>query len=282
MNFFEIIEFNLFTLNGISFTVANLLSIVLIILFSYVLNFVVKLFLRRSLKARKWLDSGKEYALSQIIKYIVYTIALVLILETIGIDVTILIASSAALFVGVGLGLQDVFKDIISGFILLFERTVQVEDIIELDDIVGRVKEINIRTSKLKTRDDITVIVPNSKLLLSNVVNWSEESAHTRFHISVGVAYGSDTALVRDILITCAVENKMIVSDPQPFVRFENFGNSSLDFELLFWSKNLWRIEVVKSDLRFMIDQRFRENNIRIPFPQRDVHFFKEELRDEG
>ncbi|HAS36713.1 MAG TPA: hypothetical protein DCS15_09515 [Flavobacteriales bacterium] len=282
MSLREIVEFSLFTINGVNFTVTHLLSIVLIIGLTRLINVLVKVFLRRSQKKRKWLDSGKEYALSQIIKYIVYTIALVLILQTLGIDVTILIASSAALFVGIGLGLQDVFRDIISGFIILFERSVEVGDIIEMERIVGQVKDINIRTSKLKTRDDITVIVPNAKLLHTNVINWSEENKKTRFMVSVGVAYGSDTQLVEKILVECASAHQKVASDPEPFVRFQDFGNSSLDFELMFWSETLWRIEQVKSDIRFRIDQRFREEGIRIPFPQRDVHFFPQNLPKAG
>jgi small-conductance mechanosensitive channel len=186
--------------------------------------------------------------------------------------VTILIASSAALFVGIGLGLQDIFKDIISSFFLLFERSVVVGDVVEMEGIVGCVQEINIRTSKIKTRNDITIIVPNSQLLRDKVINWSEENPRTRFIINVGVAYGSDTALVERLLVEAAMEHERVHKNPKPFVRFTDFGNSVLSFELLFWSNNIWEIEVVKSDLRFSIDQKFRESGVHIPFPQRDLH----------
>lgn len=160
MSLREILELKLFTVNEFSFTTTHIVSVLIILAVSRLIVYLVRLFLKRSLKRRQWLDSGKEYALSQIIKYLVYTIALVLILETFGVDVTILIASSAALFVGIGLGLQDIFKDIISSFFLLFERSVVGGDVVEMEGIVGCVQEINIRTSKIKTKTTSPSLFP--------------------------------------------------------------------------------------------------------------------------
>ena len=137
---------------------------------------------------------------------------------------------------------------------------------------VLKIQEIGLRTSEAITRDDITVLVPNSMITTSKVINWSHQSERTRFNIKVGVAYGSDTKLVSKILMDCAEEHTLLNKTRKGFVNFKEFGESSLDFELYFWASEIFRIEIVKSDLRFMIDKAFRENGITIPFPQRDVH----------
>lgn len=268
----DILEFQLFTINDYSLSVANLLSAFLILGVARLLVFLIQKILHRSFVRQNLSDKGKEYAINQILKYLIYTIAIVLVIESLGFNVTILIASSAALFVGIGLGLQDIFKDILSGVFLLFERTIQVGDIVEIDSLVGRVKEINIRTSKVRTRDGIMIIVPNNNLISAKVINWSMENKITRFGVEVGVAYGSNTKLVKDLLIQCAVDHPNILAKPEPRVFFRDFGNSSLDFEVMFWSDKTWEIEFTRSDLRFDIDQAFRDNGVTIPFPQRDLH----------
>jgi len=267
-----VLEFKLFTINNYSLTVANIFSALLILVVTRLLTFLIQKILHRSFIKQNLSDKGKEYAINQILRYLIYTIALVLMIESLGFNVTILIASSAALFVGIGLGLQDIFKDILSGVFLLFERTIQVGDIVEIDSLVGRVKEINIRTSKVRTRDGIMIIVPNNNLISAKVINWSMENKITRFGVKVGVAYGSDTKLVEDILTKVAVDHPNVLNKPEPKVFFRDFGNSSLDFELMFWSEHTWEIEFTRSDLRFKIDQAFRDSNVTIPFPQRDLH----------
>ena len=128
------------------------------------------------------------------------------------------------------------------------------------------------RTTKIESRDNIILIIPNSKFIEENVINWSIIEQRTRFYVGVGVAYGSDVELVRKILEECAHEHEEITNSPKPFVRFYDFGNSSLDFQLYFWTNNAFRVENIKSDLRFSINRKFKENGVTIPFPQRDVH----------
>lgn len=270
--FKEILEFKLFSINDFSLSVANIISFLLILVVARILTFIIKKILHRSFIKQNLSDAGKEYAINQLLKYLIYTVALVLAIESLGFNLTILIASSAALFVGIGLGLQDIFKDILSGVFLLFERTIQVGDIVEIDNLVGRVKEINIRTSKVRTRDGIMIILPNNMLIGNKVINWSMENKITRFGVAVGVAYGSDTEKVKKILIDCVVKHPAVLSKPEPRVFFRDFGDSSLQFEVKFWSEQTWEIEFTKSDLRFDIDRAFRENNVTIPFPQRDLH----------
>ena len=144
---------------------------------------------------------------------------------------------------------------------------------VELDDgEIGKVKEITFRTTKIETRDNIILIVPNSKFLDSNVINWSHIQKRTRFYVQVGVAYGSDVELVEKVLLESTNNHKDISKTPKPFVRFYDFGSSSLDFQVYFWTDKSFEVENIKSDLRFEIDKQFRKNKIQIPFPQRDVH----------
>ncbi len=230
---------------------------------------------------RKEINIGSQYAINQLLRYVLFTIAVLIALQSLGIQMTLIWGGAAALLVGIGLGLQQTFNDFFSGLVLLFERSVEVGDVVNLGGLIGTVRLIGLRSSHVQTRDNITVIVPNSKLVVDNVVNWSHNDNRARFHITVGIAYGSDTELVRDLLVLAAQQHEKILNFPRPFVRFIDFGNSSLDFELHFWTKELIRIEDVKSDLRFAIDAAFRENEVTIPFPQRDV-WFKTPLQQEN
>ena len=195
----------------------------------------------------------------------------------INIKITILLAGSAALLVGLGLGLQQIFQDFVSGITIIIEGTLKVGDIVQTQEgEVGKVKEISMRTSKLETRDNIILIVPNSKLINNVVINWSHIEKKTRFKVDVGVAYGSDVQLVKRLLLECATDHKLVFTNPAPFVRFTDFSDSSLCFQLLFYTNETFRVEDIKSDLRFRIDNAFRQNGVRIPFPQRDVHLYKD------
>jgi small-conductance mechanosensitive channel len=176
-----------------------------------------------------------------------------------------------ALLVGVGIGLQQTFNDFFSGILLLFERSIEIGDWVEIDGLVGKVMRIGLRTSIVQTRDNRSVIVPNSKLVVNNVTSWSHGDDVARFDVAVGVAYGSDTELVKNLLLRAAAEQPKVMENPAPFVRMVQFGNSSLDFEIHFWTDEFMFIEDLKSDIRFSIDRLFRENKVVIPFPQSDI-----------
>mgnify|MGYP006288432079 CR=1 FL=1 len=267
----DILGYSLVNTDKLTITVYSLLIAVLILFSTWILLWILKRVFTKTIRRRS-IDPGKGYTVYQLIKYVVWIIAIFLVLDTLGVKITLLVAGSAALLVGIGLGVQQVFKDIISGFFLLFEGHLKVGDVVELEGVVGIVKEIGFRTTMIESRDNIILIIPNSKFIEENVINWSHIEKKTRFHVNVGVAYGSDVEKVRRILMECAYEHKDITHDPNPFVRFNDFGNSSLDFQLFFWTHNAFRVENLKSDLRFAIDRKFRENNVTIPFPQRDVH----------
>ena len=221
------------------------------------------------------LERGRRLSVYKLLQYVFWVVAVLVGLESVGFQITVLLAGSAALLVGVGLGLQEVFKDFVSGVILLFDGTIRVSDIIEVDGTVGRVREIRLRASELETREGIVMIIPNSRFITGNVVNWTHNHKLTRFSVVVGVAYGSDVEKVKNVLVSCAASNPEVVKNPAPFVFFSDFADSQLTFTLMFYSRSVFRIEFVKSEIRFAIDKAFRENNITIPFPQRDVHVRK-------
>jgi small-conductance mechanosensitive channel len=271
----EILEYKLINAENFTITVYSILVALLIILITRIIIWAIKRLFTRTIQTRS-IDKSKGYTVYQLIKYVLWIIAVFLILDTIGVKITFLLAGSTALLVGIGLGLQQVFKDIISGIFLLFEGNLKVGDVIELEGIVGIVKEIGFRTTTIESRDNIILIIPNSKFIAENVINWSHIEQRTRFYVEVGVAYGSDVELVKSLLESCAREHREISSTPNPFVRFNDFGDSALIFQLFFWTNNAFRVENIKSDLRFMIDRKFRENGVRIPFPQRDVHLKNE------
>jgi len=267
----EFLEFELLHSGTYVISVFTIVRIVLIVLVSAILLWIIKKALMRKNIAQKF-DTGTAYAIYQIIKYFVWVIAFGLILETIGIRVTVLIAGSAALLVGVGLGLQQTFNDVISGVILLSERSIKIDDILEIDGDIVKIQDIGLRTSKGLNRDQISIIIPNSLITTNKVINWSHQTRRNRFKINVGVAYGSDIELVSKVLIESALLHKNVNHRDKVDVMLLDFGDSSLNFQLLFYSEEIFRIERIKSDIRKTISKKFDENNISIPFPQRDIH----------
>jgi len=217
------------------------------------------------------IEEGRRYTIVQISKYLIYTVAFVIALETIGVKVTAILAASTALFVGLGLGLQDAFKDLSSGVIILMERTLSVGDIIQMGEQIGKVESVGLRTTAVRTRDDILIIMPNHKMTNETVINLTHSEDTTRFSVRVGVAYGTDTTQVKQVLQQIAADHPE--SDPMhdPQVILKDFGDSALIFELFFYTRNLFFVEKIKSEIRFEIDRRFRESGITIPFPQRTV-----------
>ncbi len=267
----EIFEFELFHFNEYSLTVFEIIGILVIFLVTKLILWLIRKAVFHKTKQKK-LDRGSSFALLQLIKYIIWVIAAASMLELIGVKVTLLIAGSAALLVGVGLGLQQTFNDILSGIILLFEQSVKVDDVLEIDGDIVVIKEIGLRASKGINRRQIIIIIPNSLITTSKVINWSHQAEKTLFSIKVGVAYGSDIELVTKVLEESAASHPEVTKQDVLEARFTDFGNSSLDFELLFYSNNRFYIEKIKSDIRKIINKKFIENNITVPFPQMDLH----------
>lgn len=269
-------EFVIFRIGDFAFTAGKVITVGITLLITILLVWLIKLLMIRKRSSYKF-ERGNINALFQIIKYVIWIISILLILETLGLKLNALLAGSAALLVGIGLGLQNTFINFIAGIILLFEGSIKVGDILEVDGQVVRILKIGLRTSKAINRDDIVIILPNSLMTSNKVINWSHQEKKTRFRIKVGVAYGSDVDLVIKLLKESALEHPEITHRESILARFIDFGNSSLDFELLFFSDNVFRIENVKSDIRRIINRKFLENNITIPFPQVDLHFKSDE-----
>lgn len=267
----ELLNLHLFSYQDHRLTVFEVVSVVLLFLATKLLLWLIKKALEREARIHH-LDKGNSFALFQIIKYFLWVVSIIFMLEIVGIKISVLLAGSAALLVGIGLGLQQTFNDILSGVILLFEKSVKVGDILDIDGEVVVIQEIGLRTSVAKTRMDIIILIPNSTITTSKVINWSNQSTKTIFKIHVGVAYGSNVDLVIKILKEAAQSHKEVIDDGSVDVRLTNFGNSSLDFTLLFSSVNIFEIERIKSDIRISIEKRFNEDKVIIPFPQLDLH----------
>jgi len=215
---------------------------------------------------------GVQHSLAAGFGYVGIILAITLTLSTLGIDLSNIALIAGALSVGIGFGLQNVVNNFVSGLILLIERPIQVGDWVVVGTNEGRVKRISVRATEIETFQRASVIIPNAELLSNSVTNWTHKDNLGRVDIPVGVAYGSDTEKVRDILLECAKECDEVLAFPEPFVLFMNFGNSSLDFELRCYVGDVIRRLRVATEIRYMIDRRFREEGVEIPFPQHVVH----------
>jgi len=190
-----------------------------------------------------------------------------------GIGIGNLTIIAGGLSVGVGFALQDLIKNFVSGLILLFGRSIHPGDEIQLEDVHGRVEKINIRSTVVQTNEDSTIFLPNSDLVSKKIVNWTHKDPKGRAEIIVGVAYGSDTNLIKDLLIRCALSNPDVLKEPPPYVLFSDFGDNALIFHLRFWIMHvILSRDKVRSIIRFEIDRVFKEHNIEIAYPQRDIH----------
>lgn len=265
----KLLELELISIGDFNIRVYTILTIFLIFLITKLVLWLIK---KTLLSKYSKLDKAASYALFQIIKYLVWVIAIGLILETGGIKITVLIAGSAALLVGIGLGLQQTFNDILSGIILLSEKSIKIDDILDIDGDIVKIQSIGLRTSNALNTDDVSIIIPNSLITTNKVINWSHQTLKTRFRIDVGVAYGSDIDLVIKILEESAFEHQETSDREAIEGRLVNFGVSSLDFQVLFFSHNIFGINKVKSDIRRNISRKFHDNKIAIPFSQMDIH----------
>lgn len=274
MNFLEylnqFLDYEILSIGTYKLKVYSIVLSFLVFLIAKVIMMVLKKWLDIKVN-RKDLDVGNEYAILTIASYLLWILSVVIILEILGIDVTILTAGSAALLVGIGLGIQSIFMDFLSGIVLLLEGENKVNDIIEFDNRVGIIKRVGIRTSEIQTFNDTAVIVPNSKLINNYIVNWSHTDKTARYSVKVTVSYRSDVRLVEKLLIDSANEDSRILKIPAPFVRMEDFGDNGIVFSVYFWTKEIIMFENIRSDCRYRIFEKFKEHGIEIPFPQRVV-----------
>ncbi|EPR72966.1 Potassium efflux system KefA protein [Winogradskyella psychrotolerans RS-3] len=256
----------------ISISIFDILIIITVIFVTTIaLRIVLKIMTRKVPEENK----GKFGVVYGYFRWLVYIIILLITLNSVGVNVTAVFAASAALLIGIGLALQTLFQDIISGVFILIDQSVHVGDIIEIDGKVGRVDEIKLRTTRAVTIDNKVLIIPNHLYLENSLYNWTQNGTTTRENVEVGVAYGSDVQLVKKLLLQAASANKSVLSEPEPGVLFTNFGDSSLDFKVSFTLADSFKAQFPKSEIRFEIDRLFREHNVSIPFPQRDIHIIQ-------
>jgi small-conductance mechanosensitive channel len=272
MNWQEFFNYKLLEIGSFKLLMGNLMIGIAIAIGTWILVATLRRIVIKPRFIIDKIDSKRRVSIFLILKYFIWVISAATILEVLGVKVTMLLVGSTALLVGLGLGLQNIFKDLISGLFLLFEGTIKIGDIIEADGVVGRVVEINLRSSQLQTRDDVTILIPNSRFVIEKVINWSHNNETIRFDVGIGLAYGSDVDAVFECLESAMLENDQILFQPKPYVRFKEFAESSLEFEMIFWSKEMFMIENVKSDLRKDVYKKLKERNLVIPFPQRDLH----------
>ena len=264
-------------IEGFNFAIYHIFLIFGLFFGAKILLNVVKLFLERKAKENPEIDSGTQYVYFQVAKYIIYTFVILFSIQSLGVNLIILVGSATGLLLGVGLGLQDLFRDMVSGFILLLEGSIKVGDIIEINEgasqpLVAKVLKINMRTTKIETREGNTYIIPNAKLTQEYVENWNFGTRLTRFSIPITIQYGADTELVKRLLCQAAMSHPKVKKNRNAFVRLLEFGDNGLKMDLVFWADQSWRIEIYKSEIRFEIDRLFREHGIRIPLPQRVLH----------
>lgn len=272
----DFLHYEIFSLGSEKEPIVLTVGLLLFVLFILVMtSFTLKLIRKIVTKKLRHEDEVKFISVFSFAKYFIYIIILFITLDSIGFNITAVFAASAALLVGVGLALQTLIQDIISGVFIFIDQTVHVGDIIELEGKVGRVEEIKLRTTRAVTIDNKVLIIPNHKYLTSTLYNWTQNGTITRESVEVGVAYGSDINLVKDLLIQAVLNNENILKLPEPLVLFTNFGDSSLNFKVVFTLNDSFQAGVPKSEIRFEIDRLFRENNITIPFPQREITILK-------
>ena len=265
-------------------TLARLFYGFVIVFGMFILSKYVQWVLRRQVLQAFQIAQHTQFILLRFIHFTFILVGVLISLSTLGISFTTLALIFGGLSIGIGFGLQNIALNLISGFILIFERPIKIGDLVEIIDvnIFGRVSSINLRSTVIVALDEKEIIVPNSQLVTEAVHNLTHYNNRYRVRISVGVSYSSDVALVKDTLLEVANAHPEVIKQPipdidnvtAPFVRFISFGDSSLDFELLAWIPDSFQRFDVASDLHFMIWEKFQEYGIKIPYPQRDIHHF--------
>lgn len=262
----------LFTVGSVSVRLGGLASAVLVFFGILALSAILRRVVANRLVRRLGLQAGVAYAIGRVLHYALVFLGFILAAQCVGLDLGSLAVVVGFLSVGIGFGLQNVTANFIAGLILLFERPISVGDFVTVDDQIGTVTAIGIRSTRIRTLDNVSIIVPNNRFVDGQVVNWSRGDARVRIHVPVGVAYGSDVPRVVETLLAVARAHPEVLAEPSPTVQFRRFGDSSLDFELLPWIAKPERQNSILSELNVAVAVAFRAAGIQIPFPQRDVH----------
>ncbi len=254
-------------------TIGGILMLVFLFASVIIVERILQRLLIRRFLSKTRLQPSLQFGLSRIIGYTLITIGFYVAFQTVGFDLSSLAIIAASLGVGVGFGLQNIINNFVSGIIILAERPISIGDRIDVAGVAGRVTKIQLRSSTVVTNDNITMIVPNAQIISNTVTNWNHGDPKVRIRVPVGVAYGSDLKLLKRVLLEAAAEHPKALRDPSPVVLFTEFGDSSLNFELAVWTQEMTATPIhFTSQMNFIIERKLRENDIEIPFPQRDLH----------
>ena len=269
----SVADYPLVTLGESHLTFAGIFT--LILLFGVVVfgEHLLRRYLILRLLKRTHLEPALQFAVGRIIGYLVMALGFYIAFLMVGINLNSLAVLAGAVGVGLGFGLQNIISNFISGLIILAERPIAIGDRIVVGGVAGQVQKISLRSTTVLTNDNISIIVPNADFITHAVTNWSHEDPKVRFHIPVGVAYGTDMDKLRRLMLEVAAEHPKALKNPEPKVFLASFGDCALNVELIVWSVEMtYNPETFRSDLNFALEKKFRENKIEIPFPQRDLH----------
>lgn len=269
----QFLKVPIFTLADSQITLWTLVYLIILFMLLYYLTTKLHKIIVYRLLAKSKIELGVRVAVGSIIRYVILTAGFLIILQTVGINLSSITILLGALGVGIGFGLQNITNNFVSGLIILFERPIKVGDRIEVGDVTGDVVNISMRATTIVTNDNISIIVPNSEFISSTVINWSHTDRNVRFNFPVGVSYKEDPQQIKKILLEVAGENPGVLKHPKSDVLFDEFADSALIFNLRVWTREyINRPGVLKSQLYYEVFRKFREYGIEIPFPQRDVH----------
>lgn len=264
------LERRVLTIAGSTITVGSLLLATLIAVATVLVANLLSMWTRRLLRARGAAD-GAQFSIAKIVRYTAYSLGFIATFNALGFQLGALFAASAVLAVGIGFGLQNIAQNFISGVILLVEQPVRHGDYIKVGDTLGTVVNIGLRATRIVTRDEVTIIVPNSALITTEVVNHSRPNCNLRIQVSVGLAYGSDVEQVKAALIAAARGHAEVLEEPSPEIRLDDFGESALSFTLLCWIDRPSEQRRIRSELRIAVVTALASAGLEMPFPQRDI-----------
>jgi len=268
-----LLGFELFKLGARQVTVQTLVLLLLLVTAVLVGSGYFRRVLVQRVLTRTSLEAGVRESVGAIARYVFVAIGLLVVFQTVGIDLSTLTVIAGALSVGIGFGLQTITNNLISGVIILFERPIKIGDHIEIGDVDGDVVDISIRATTVRTNDNIAIIVPNSQFISSTVINWSHTDRVVRFQLPIGVSYDADPEVVREALLEVAAGHAGVLKEPPPTVQFVAFGDSALEFKLGVWTTEfVGKPNLFRSELNFAIWHALKARAIEIPFPQRDLH----------
>ena len=270
MSLKEFLEYPILSIHTYTLHMYQVIGVAVVICVSYIVEKISKkIFYRRSSQV----DKGTKYALHQIVYYGIIIVTFLIIMRILGVNISPFLVGSSAVLVGIGLGLQNLFLDFISGVIILLDKSVRVGDVLDMNGVMGRVEQISMRTTKILTTDRKTIVFPNSYLTKDKLTNYSSHDAANAFYIDIGVDYKTNIKMVENLLVEAAKENPDISKEREPFIRLNDFADSSLNLRLYFFSNDPFHISHTRSEIRKSILEKFRANNVNIPFPTTTIDF---------